>query len=108
MEKGKDRATAILIQVVSAEGADAYRLLRDKITNEAKTWWWSNKKKTRLRHIGSTGHIDVVGAAGVLVARVYPKRPQDLYFLVEKFIGRSVAWFDQDLVALNVQFLDER
>ena len=100
------KGTAVVIQIIPRQGADAHKLLRQKVRYGAATWFWSNKGKTRLRHINSTGHIDVDGADGILVARVFPKAPSDQYFLVEKFIGRVVAWFESELVAVNVQFVD--
>jgi len=95
----------IQIQVVPREGVDAYRLLRSKVLHEAATWYWHNKAKTRLKHLQSEGHIDVANAGGVVVARVHPKAPRDLFYLAEKFMGRMVAWFEDELAAINVQFL---
>jgi hypothetical protein len=95
----------IQIQVVPREGVDAYALLRSKVIHEATTWYWANKRKTRLRHIQSEGHIDVANAGGVIVARVSPKTSRDLFYLAEKFMGRLVAWFEDELTAINVQFL---
>jgi hypothetical protein len=97
----------IQIQVVPRTGVDAYALLRSKVLHEAATWDWANKKKTRLKHVQSTGHIDVEHAGCVVVARVVPKSPRDLFYLAEKFMGRLVAWFGGELAAINVQFLDE-
>ena len=95
----------IQIQVVPREGVDAYALLRSKVIHEATTWYWANKRKTRLRHVQSEGHIDVANAGGVIVARVFPKASRDLFYLAEKFMGRLVAWFEDELTAINVQFL---
>jgi hypothetical protein len=95
----------IQIQVVPREGVDAYALLRSKVLHEAATWYWGNKAKTRLRHLQSEGHIDVANAGGVVVARVHPKATRDLFYLAEKFMGRMVAWFEEELSAINVQFL---
>ena len=97
----------IQIQVVPKEGIDAYKLLRSKVLHEATTWDWSNKAKTRLKHVQSDGHIDVANAGGVVHARVVPKAPRDLFYLAEKFMGRMVAWFEDDLAAINVQFVEE-
>lgn len=96
----------IQIQVVPREGVDLYKLLRAKVLHEATTWDWSNKAKTRLKHVQSDGHIDVANAGGVVVARVYPKAPRDLFYLAEKFMGRMVAWFEDDLASINVQFVE--
>jgi len=98
----------ILIQVVPGRGVDAYKLLRDKVTHEAATWYWVNKAKSRLRHNRvKRGYIEVSSAEGVLVAQIYPKAPEDLFYLSEKFIGRLIAWFERRLVAINVQFVPD-
>jgi hypothetical protein len=96
----------VVLQVVPAQGRDAFRLLRARI-REASTWVWSNKAKTRLRHVQRPkgGHITISNADGVLVARVEPKTAGDLFYLAEKFTGRLVAWFEADLVAINIQFI---
>ena len=95
----------IQIQVVPREHVDAFRLLRSKVLHEAATWYWANKKKTRLKHIQSDGHIDIAHGGGVVMARVVPKERRDLFYLGEKFIGRMVAWFEDELCAINVQLL---
>jgi len=95
----------IMIQVVPRSGNDAYKLLRHKVIHEAATWRWGNKKKTRLRHLQSNGWIDVYKAGDALVAKVCPKDRRDLFYLAEKFIGRLVAWFEEELAAINVQLL---
>lgn len=97
----------IQIQVVPRAGVDAYRLLRAKVLHDAATWYWSDKKKTRLRHVQSGGHIDVSSAGGTVVARVAPKERRDLFYLAEKFMGRLVAWFEDELAAINLQFLSD-
>jgi len=97
----------IQIQVSPRAGVDAYRLLRAKVLHDAATWYWSNKTHTRLRHVQSAGYIDIANAGGVLVARVHPKEPRDLFYLAEKFMGRLVAWFENELTAINLQFLEE-
>lgn len=94
----------ILIQVVPNGNNDAYKLLRDKVSHEAKTWSWANKAKTRLIHSQADGYIEVDSADGVLVARVYPKDKRSKDILVEKYIGRLVAWFQDELTAINIQF----
>jgi len=96
----------IQIQVVPREGVDAFKLLRSKVLHEAATWYWANKKKTRLKHLQSDGHIDISHGGGVVMARIVPKAPRDLFYLGEKFIGRMVAWFEDELSAINVQLLD--
>ncbi len=98
----------LVLQAVPAPGQDAYRLLRARIRT-ASTWAWSNKAKTRLKHVQRPkgGHIEVANANGVLVAHVLPKTSNDLFYLAEKFTGRLVAWFETDLVAINLQFLPD-
>ncbi|MBZ5527040.1 MAG: hypothetical protein LAN71_03935 [Acidobacteriia bacterium] len=96
----------ISIQVVPGQGVDAYKLLRDKVTHEAATWYWANKAKSRLRHSQvKKGYIEVASAEGILIAQIYPKEPKDLFYLSEKFIGRLIGWFDDELVAINIQFV---
>ena len=93
------------LQIVPREGIDAYRLLRDKVTHEARTWSWKNKAKTRLIHKqNESGYIEVGSADGVLVAEIHPANDNETYFFAEKFIGRLVAWFRPDLAAINIQF----
>jgi hypothetical protein len=93
------------LQVIPRAGVDAYRLLRDKVTHEARTWSWKNKGKTRLVHKqNGAGYIEVGGADGVVVAEIHAANETDTYFFAEKFIGRLVAWFLQDLAAINIQF----
>ncbi len=98
----------LVLQAVPAPGRDAFRLLRARI-RDASTWAWSNKAKTRLKHVQRPkgGHISIANANGVLVAHVQPKTPSDLFYLAEKFTGRLVAWFEADLVAINIQFVAE-
>ena len=98
----------LVLQAVPAPGRDAYRLLRARI-REASTWDWGNKAKTRLKHVQRPkgGHITIANANGVLVAHVYPKTPNDLFYLAEKFTGRLVAWFEADLMAINIQFVPD-
>lgn len=98
----------LVLQAVPAPGRDAYRLLRARI-REATTWEWSNKAKTRLRHVQRRkgGFISIANAEGVLVAHVRPKTTSDLFYLAEKFTGRLVAWFENDLLAINIQFVPE-
>jgi len=98
----------ILLQVVPKAGIDAYKLLRDKVTHDAQTWYWANKAKTRLRHNSvAHGYIEVASADCVLVAQICPGEPSDAFKLAEKFIGRSVAWFEDALVSINIQFVPD-
>jgi hypothetical protein len=98
----------LIVQVVPRAGQDAYKLLRTKVIHEAKTWDWANRKKTRLTHKQKErGHVEVSSAKGVLVAHIQSKNPADAFFLVEKFVGRLVAWFENELAAINLQFLPE-
>ena len=97
----------IIIQVIPRDGHDAYKMLRDKVTHGAQTFSWGNKAKTRLYHAKkNSGYIEVASADNILVAQIYPLDP-DPYFLTEKFIGRMVAWFRNDLFAINIQFVPE-
>ena len=98
----------MVLQVIPAPGRDAFKLLRARI-RQASTWDWGNKARTRLKHVQRPkgGHIAIANANGVLVAHIYPKTPNDLFYLAEKFTGRLVAWFEADLVAINIQFLAE-
>lgn len=95
----------IVIQVVPTSERDMYKLLRSKVIHEANTWYWSNKAKTRLKHVKSNGFVEVGSADGVLVARVHPQEPSDLFYLAEKFMGRLIAWFEEQIAAINVQFI---
>ena len=95
------------LQIVPRAGIDAYRMLRDKVTHEARTWSWKNKGKTRLIHKqNGNGYIEVGNADGVVIAEIHAANQDDTYFFAEKFIGRLVAWFQPDLVAINIQFRD--
>jgi hypothetical protein len=98
----------LILQAVPAPGRDAYKMLRARI-REAATWDWGNKSKTRLKHVQRPkgGHIQITNANGVLVAHIMPKTPNDLFYLAEKFTGRLVAWFESDLIAINVQFVPD-
>ena len=98
----------LVLQAVPAPGRDAYRLLRGRI-KAATTWNWSNKGKTRLKHVQRPkgGYIGIANANGVLVAHIWPKTPADLFYLAEKFTGRLVAWLESDLLAINIQFVAE-
>ena len=99
----------ISIQVVPARGVDAYKLLRDKVTHEAATWYWVNKTKTRLWHNQvKKGYIEVANAEGILVAQIYPKESKDLFYLSEKFIGRLIGWFEDRLFTINIQFIPDK
>jgi hypothetical protein len=52
------------------------------------------------------GFIEIVGARGVLVAYVRATGG-DPFYLAEKFIGRLVAWFANDIASINLQFLPD-
>ena len=98
----------VVLQAIPAGDLDAYQLLRARI-REARTWSWANKKKSRLRHAQRPkgGYIEVARANGVLIAHIRPKTQSDLFYLAEKFTGRLIAWFERELIAINVQFLPE-
>jgi hypothetical protein len=53
------------------------------------------------------GYIEVGRAGSVAVAQVHPRRPADEFFLVEKLIGRITAWFADEIVAINIQFVPD-
>ena len=98
----------LILQVVPRAGIDAYRILRAKVTHEARTWSWKNKAKTKLQHLQyRPGYIEVGNAEGVVIAQIMPVEEKDQFFLAEKFIGRLIAWFAEDLAAINLQFLSE-
>jgi len=98
----------ISIQIVPRVGQNAYKLLRHKVTHEARTWDWTNKARTRLKHRQlKQGYIEVASADSIVVAHIHPKKPSEAFFLLEKFIGRLTAWFAEDIVAINVQFIPE-
>ncbi len=97
----------ILIQVIPNKNNDAYKMLRDKVSHEANTWSWGNKGKTKLIHVNTGGYIEVGSAEGILVARVFPKANDSGFYLTEKFMGRLVAWFQSDLAAINIQFIED-
>ena len=98
----------LVLEAVPAPGRNAYRLLRSRLRG-ASTWKWANKARTRIKHVQRLkgGHISIADAGGVLVAHVNPKTPDDLFYLVEKFTGRLVAWFANDLVAINIQIVPD-
>jgi len=98
----------LVLQAIPARDVDAYKLLRGRI-REASTWTWGNKARTRLRHVQRPkgGHIRISDAGGVLVAHVHPATPRDQFYLAEKFMGRLIAWFEGDLLAINIQFVPE-
>ena len=97
------------LQIVPRSGLDAYRLLRDKVTHDAQTWAWKNKAKTRLTRSSEPrrGYIEVGSADGIVVAEIRPTRQTDDWYFAEKFIGRLIAWFPSDIVAINLQFHDQ-
>lgn len=98
----------LVLQAVPAGQLDAFKLLRGRI-RRAPTWSWGNKAKTRLKHAQRPkgGYIEVGGSDGVLIAHIHPKTPDDLFYLTEKFTGRLVAWFEGQLLAINLQFVPE-
>jgi hypothetical protein len=98
----------LVLQAVPVHGADMFKLLRARI-REASTWTWANKARTRLKHVQRLkgGYIHIESAGGVLVAHVQPKESGDLFYLAEKFTGRLIAWFEKDLLSINIQFIPE-
>ena len=82
------------LQIVPKAGSDAYRLLRDKVTFDAKTWSWKNKAKTRLVHKQKpSGFIEVGSADGVLVAEIHAAMDEDTYFLPRSSSGDWLRGF---------------
>jgi hypothetical protein len=98
----------LVLQAVPRGDLDAWKMLRARI-RAATTWSWGNKARTRLKHVQRPkgGHIDISRANGVLIAHIHTKTPNDLFYLAEKFTGRLVAWFEGQLLAINVQFVEE-
>jgi len=96
------------LQIVPRSGIDAYRLLREKVTHEARTWAWANKAKTRLtrKDEPKLGYIEVGSADGVVVAEIHPAREDSTWVFAEKLVGRVVAWFPSEIAAINIQFHD--
>lgn len=94
----------ITLQVVPVAGLDAYKLIRRKVTREARTWSWADRAKTRLRHTQlAGGYVKVASALGTAVLEVRVQNARDEFFLLEKLVGRLVAWFPEELLAINVQ-----
>jgi hypothetical protein len=99
----------ISVQVVFKDGVDGPKMIRDKITHDAETWSWQNRPKTRLRHNqAEDGYIEVGSAEGVLIAQVFPSVKRGRYYLVEKFVGRLIGWFEAEIVAVNMQVMPEK
>jgi hypothetical protein len=98
----------LVLQAVPVGNLDAFKMLRARI-REANTWSWANKARTRLKHVQRPqgGYIAVENAGGVLVAHIHAKTTRDLFYLVEKFTGRLVAWFEGELLAINLQFVPD-
>lgn len=98
----------LVLEAVPVPGKDIFKLLRGRI-RDASTWDWGNKARTRLKHVQRPrgGYIKIANADGVLVAHVHPQAPADLFYLAEKFTGRLIAWFENDLAAINVQFMPD-
>ena len=98
----------VVLQAVPAGKLDAFKLLRARIRG-ARTWSWSNRARTRLKHAQRPrgGYIEVASAGGVLVAHIHPKSKDDLFYLAEKFTGRLLAWFEGELLAINLQFVPD-
>ena len=98
----------LVLQAVPAGHLDAFKLLRARI-RAASTWSWGNKARTRLKHAQRPhgGYIQIGDADGVLVAHIHPTTPADLFYLTEKFTGRLVAWFEGELLSINMQFVPD-
>lgn len=91
------------IQVVPRGDENIYRILRQKIDTEARTFKWSDKRKLSLKHSqkGYPGRIRLGDAEGILVGETEGER------LLGAFVGRLAAWFPQEVAAINIQLLAE-
>jgi len=95
----------LTVQVIPTGDRKLYQLLREKIAHTATTFFWANGTKTRLKHNAGNGYIDIGNRNGILLARIKPVNRTE--FLIEKFIGRLVAWFPSEVAAINVQVIEE-
>jgi hypothetical protein len=95
----------LTVQVIPTGECKLYQLLREKIAHHATTFFWANGTKTRLKHNAGNGYIDIANHNGILLARIKPLNRTE--FLIEKFIGRLVAWFPVEVAAINVQVVEE-
>lgn len=95
----------LTVVIIPEAGLDASRLLRDKVTHEARTLYWKDRRKTRLAHkeIGS-GYIEIGEAKGTVVAEIRADGKDDIFFLAEKLIGACVRWFQSELSGITIQF----
>jgi hypothetical protein len=91
----------LTVQVIPTGDCKLYPLFREKIAHHAATFFWANGTKTRLKHNAGHGYIDIANHNGILLARIKPLDRSE--FLIEKFIGRLVAWFPSEVAAINVQ-----
>lgn len=98
----------LTVVIVPEADFDASKLLRNKVTYEAETWYWKNKKKTQLAHRQyGHGYIEVDDAQGILVAEIRAHSEDDTFLLAEKLIGACVRWFQQELSGITIQFRRE-
>jgi hypothetical protein len=95
----------LTVQVIPTGEYKLYQLLREKIAHHATTFFWANGTKTRLKHNAGNGYIDIGNHNGILLARIRPANRTE--FLIEKFVGRLVAWFPTEVAAINVQVVEE-
>jgi len=95
----------LTVQVIPTVECKLYQLLKEKIAHHATTFFWANGTKTRLKHNAGNGYIDIASDNGILLARIKPAHRTE--FLIEKFVGRLVAWFPTEVAAINVQVIEE-
>lgn len=91
------------IQVIPRSNENVYRLLRQKIDTEARTFYWADKKRRRLKHRQAShkGQIVVDDASRVLVASAQGNQ------IVGAFIARLTSWFPEEIAAINIQVYTE-
>lgn len=88
------------IQVIPRDNESIYRLLRQKIdTGAARTFYWADKKRRRLKHRQPShpGQIVISDASPVLVADARGDQ------IVGAFVARLAAWFPEEIAAINMQ-----
>jgi hypothetical protein len=95
----------IRLQIIPRGENKLYRLLRDKIDNEAKTLYWVDSKRRRIGHKqpGYPGRIVVQDANGILAAHTVEHTPR----IVGAFVGLLSTWFQDQITAINVQISED-
>lgn len=99
----------ISLQIISNTGFNLYKNLRIKVTRDAQTFYWANRQKNKLCHTNQAqkNFIRIAGTTDVVIAHVNAVTEEASFYLVEKLMGRLVAWFEHDLIAINIQFISE-